>query len=88
MRKNALIEFFVFSSRAKKREMQKKLDNIHLSDRSLLEKANEIRILYYENPQVFEILNTDRVIESPLGEYMLSNQWDKDLEELNGSYKI
>ena len=65
-------------NRKKKKEMQKKLDSILKSDKSNLEMANETQILFKSDCGTFQELNTDEIIASPLGDYILSPQWDRE----------
>jgi hypothetical protein len=60
-----------------KMEMQKKLDDIVRSDRSFLEKANELRVLYLSDGELFNSLNTDEITTSPLANYIIY-EWERE----------
>ena len=58
-----------------KEEMQKKLDDIVRSEKSFLEKAYELRVLFRSDMEVFCTLNTDEITTSPLGKF-ICDEWD------------
>jgi len=62
-----------------KEEMQKKLDDIVRSEKSFLEKAYELRVLFRSDMEVFCTLNTDEITTSPLGKF-ICDEWDYKIE--------
>lgn len=59
--------------------MQKRLDDIVRSEKSFLEKANDLRSLYFVDRELFNSLNTDEITTSPLANYIIY-EWEKDKE--------
>lgn len=58
-------------------EMQEKLNEIVRSEKSFLEKANELRALYFVDRELFNSLNTDEITTSPLANFIIY-EWEKE----------
>lgn len=60
-----------------KKALQRKLDSIVQSDRSFLEKANELSELYHSSDsELFFSLNTDEITSSPLANFIIY-EWER-----------
>jgi hypothetical protein len=57
--------------------MQEKLNEIVRSEKSFLEKANELRALYFVDRELFNSLNTDEITTSPLANFIIY-EWEKE----------